>query len=200
MTTTTSRRAVLAGAAALPALAASAPAASTTDPIFAAIELHRERSAEYFRLCEALDISERQVRGRLGRRPVSLVPWRKYSHIGRWEIDKARKEFLRDQVASPKRIEAEYRRAVRRYHDTVRAEAQWYRDAGLRDQRRSVSQAGHADKWALKALQQAKPTTVAGASAFVSYIADDMEIGEHEWQQSALRTLAASLRSMAVQS
>ena len=45
MTTITSRRAILAGAAALPALAIPALAVSTAaqpDPIFALIELHRE--------------------------------------------------------------------------------------------------------------------------------------------------------------
>ena len=41
MTTTTSRRAILAGAAALPALAMPAIASATVDPIFALIEAHR---------------------------------------------------------------------------------------------------------------------------------------------------------------
>ena len=50
MTTTTSRRAILAGAAAIPALAiipATAVAAGGVDPIFAAIERHREAEAAF---------------------------------------------------------------------------------------------------------------------------------------------------------
>ena len=135
MTTTTSRRAILAGVAALPALATPALSASTTDPIFAAIERHRETDAEFDRRYEALDIAEGEARERFGHPPFRGVRWRKYSHIGRSEIDRARKEFLLHHVASPKRIEAEYRLAVQRYHDAARAEAQWYRDAGLRDQK-----------------------------------------------------------------
>jgi hypothetical protein len=41
MTTTTSRRAILAGAASMPALAIPAIATATSDPIYAAIERHK---------------------------------------------------------------------------------------------------------------------------------------------------------------
>lgn len=47
MQRTTSRRAVLAGIATVPALAAPALAMSGPDPIFAAIELHRVAHAAY---------------------------------------------------------------------------------------------------------------------------------------------------------
>jgi hypothetical protein len=50
MTTTTTRRTILAGAAALPALAiipATAVAAAGVDPIFAAIEKHRQAEAAF---------------------------------------------------------------------------------------------------------------------------------------------------------
>jgi hypothetical protein len=56
MTTTTSRRAILAGAAVLPALAIPAmtmlPAGA--DPIFAAIERHRQIEAAYVAACNAI--------------------------------------------------------------------------------------------------------------------------------------------------
>jgi hypothetical protein len=56
MTTTTSRRAILAGAASLPALAAPAVAdASVHDPIIAAIETHRVAWGEYNTRCSELD-------------------------------------------------------------------------------------------------------------------------------------------------
>ena len=48
MTTITSRRAVLAGAAALPALAMPAIASSASDPLFAAIEHHRIARAAFW--------------------------------------------------------------------------------------------------------------------------------------------------------
>jgi hypothetical protein len=54
MTTTTTRRAILAGAAALPAL--SLPAIATPaqgDPIFEAIEKHRKLNAAHVAACEA---------------------------------------------------------------------------------------------------------------------------------------------------
>lgn len=54
---TRSRRAVLAGAVALPALAAPAAlaAVSDVDPIFAAIERHRAAEAAHCAACEAAD-------------------------------------------------------------------------------------------------------------------------------------------------
>jgi hypothetical protein len=53
MTTKTSRRAILAGAAALPALTmpAVAFAAATPDPIFAALDRHRKIEAAYSAAC-----------------------------------------------------------------------------------------------------------------------------------------------------
>lgn len=48
MTTTTSRRAILAGAAALPALTIPCTANPAPDPIFAAIERHREARAVWW--------------------------------------------------------------------------------------------------------------------------------------------------------
>jgi len=54
MTTTTTRRAILAGAAMLPALAiipATAVVAGGVDPIFAAIERHRQIEAAYVAAC-----------------------------------------------------------------------------------------------------------------------------------------------------
>jgi hypothetical protein len=51
MTNTTSRRSVIVGAAALPALAMPAIASSASDPIFAAIERHRQIEAAYVAAC-----------------------------------------------------------------------------------------------------------------------------------------------------
>jgi len=56
---TTSRRAILAGAATLPALAVPAVAGSLTpDPIFAAIERHRAAYEEHGRVLEAVNAEE----------------------------------------------------------------------------------------------------------------------------------------------
>ena len=66
MTVTTSRRAILAGAAALPALAiipATAVAAAGIDPIFAALERHRQIEAAYVAACnEPIDQAKEQAR------------------------------------------------------------------------------------------------------------------------------------------
>jgi hypothetical protein len=48
MTTTTSRRAILAGAASLASLSALATPTASPDPIFAAIEAHRAARAAYW--------------------------------------------------------------------------------------------------------------------------------------------------------
>jgi hypothetical protein len=63
MTITKTRRAVLAGAAALPALAAPTALASIspTDPIFAAIERHRAAQATFFAACKLDDPTDEQV-------------------------------------------------------------------------------------------------------------------------------------------
>ena len=63
---TTSRRAVLAGAASLPALAVSAVAGSLTpDPIFAAIEAHRLADDAYGEAACAHDVAKGEERERL---------------------------------------------------------------------------------------------------------------------------------------
>src|SRR5450759_4575557 len=81
MTMTTSRRAVLAGAAALPALSLPALAIpAQVDPVFAAIEEHRRLNAEY----SALTLARDELEGRLpeeihnsGSHPrISLYPER----------------------------------------------------------------------------------------------------------------------------
>jgi hypothetical protein len=59
MTMTTSRRAILAGAASLPALALPAIAtAVAADPIFAAIEAHRDLEQAFFALCHREEAME----------------------------------------------------------------------------------------------------------------------------------------------
>ena len=55
---THSRRAILAGIAAMPALAAPALALSGPDPIFAAIETHRATWADLSARCSALDAAD----------------------------------------------------------------------------------------------------------------------------------------------
>jgi hypothetical protein len=53
MTATSTRRAVLAGAAAIPAL--SLPAIAAPDPIFAAIESHRQAESAYASAGDEID-------------------------------------------------------------------------------------------------------------------------------------------------
>jgi selenocysteine lyase/cysteine desulfurase len=63
MTNTTSRRSVIVGAAALPALAMPAIASSASDPIFAAIKRHRQIEAAYVAACnEPTDQAKEQAR------------------------------------------------------------------------------------------------------------------------------------------
>jgi hypothetical protein len=71
MTKNVSRRAMLAGASAVPAIAIapSITAAGEPDPIFAAIERYRKTSADFITLCRAEDdlrekgVSQSRLRG-----------------------------------------------------------------------------------------------------------------------------------------
>jgi hypothetical protein len=75
MTNTSTRRAVLAGAAAMPAL--SLPAiAIEPDPIFAAIKKHKGLEKDRLNLWLEFDEAERCADTH---RPIALVSWRNYS-------------------------------------------------------------------------------------------------------------------------
>jgi len=207
-----SRRHLVTSAAALPALAVAAaipvvatvssvpmpPAAIAAisiapDPIFAAIAENRRLYAAWGRANKLLDAAEGEIKERC---PCTLVAWRHYSHIGHSEIEDARDEFLALPDANPEIVEREYREVKAAERTARRAERQWYKRNGLADLKANHERTMEAENKARWALTRIKPTTAAGAGALVAHVLDDMKIGEHPWQLSALANAAAALKSM----
>jgi hypothetical protein len=68
-----------------------------------------------------------------------------------------------------------------------------------------LDRAGEAADEAAWRMAKTRPTTVAGASAMLTYIACDkstgfFELGETRWHETAFRTVTAALRQIARQS
>jgi hypothetical protein len=198
MTSKTSRRAVLAGAAALPAL--SLPAIAITaqvDPIFAAIEEYRKSLATWLRIYGTLDNAKGEARTKHGNRPSELITWRG-SYIGGSETDQRREELLSEPDVDRKQIEREYLDAKARERAQIRAGVEWDNMTGIAPLREQSDRASDAEKTAAMTMARTKPRTAAGAGALVAYVVKDMEIGETEWHEIALATAAAALQSMSV--
>jgi hypothetical protein len=193
------RRNALTAVATLPALAAPAAVAAmdSPDPIFAAIQKHRELMEESNRLYDAVSVAEGKAQKKHGYRPWSLIAWRKYSHIGGSEIDAAREEFLGQPGANRREIEREYRDAKARYAAAVRAGVEWDKRTGLAPLRQQYEHTRRAETTAAMRMAKTNPRTPAGAGALVAYARADIEIGDGpEWHLPALATAADALTSM----
>lgn len=166
------------------------------DPIFALIERHAALKANWLKLSDDLEEAEYAAREVHGNRPIALIAWRNYSHIGGAEIDDRREEFLRLPGISPAKIEAEYRDAKARERAARRAETAWDKRAGLselREQLRLALQAAHQLE---TRLGRTKPTTPAGAAALLQHVINDDLCAEVEWHVRAIKTAIAALNSM----
>jgi hypothetical protein len=83
---------------------------NSQSPVLVAIERQRNASELSDRLYQELEDAKDAVLEQHGRRPCPLIAWRNYSMIGGSEIDRARREFIRDGEDS-ELIEQEYRDA-----------------------------------------------------------------------------------------
>jgi hypothetical protein len=221
-TTTTSRRAILAGAAmlpalSLPALTAAAPtvaalpdqstvatgtglptrpvpvaAPAGTDPIIIAIAEHRRLSCEWDSLCNELTKAEDAVEER---RPSTLIAWRNYTAIGYSGIERARDEFLA-AGANRKKIEVEYQKAKARERAAYRIERQWYKRHGLAKLKAEVASADKAEGRAATGLGKIRPATVAGTGALIAYVRYTAREHEGEWHAAALANASRALLAM----
>ena len=122
-----------------------------------------------------------------------LIAWRKYSAIGAGEIERAREEFLRRPGADLASVDAEYRDALERLRDAKQAERAWYRQAGLYKSLLNRTKSQRAERLAVVKLRTTRPTTPAGAAAFIRFVIDEMAIGDADWHSVALRTIAEAL-------
>ena len=189
--TVTSRRAVLAGAAALPALTLPT-IASEPDPILAAIERHGKLSKEQLSLWIDLDKAEGKIRGH---RPIALIRWRDYD-IGGSEIDFRRETLLREGKLKPKTIEREYLQAKAEERELKDAAIEWDKNHGLHEKRQRRETLKNEVDSADEVLAKVTPTTLAGAVALLEYVLADGALRENEpldWHIAALENVAKSL-------
>jgi len=185
----------VAGAAALPSLAVTKIAASpAADPIFAAIDKHRNLIKECDRLWDAVEGAENKAKKKYGHRPWSLIAWRNYSAIGGSEIDDRREEFLQQPGADPKKIEKEYRAAKAQNRAAIRAGEEWDKRTGVAPIREQYERARGAETAAGMRMAKTTPKTSAGSGALIAYTRTDLEIGMGpEWHLVALATAADAL-------
>ena len=165
-----------------------------TDPIFAAIAAAKRLKKLWFRIYQRLDLADHRAENKHGVRPLgTLIAWRNYSAIGRMEIDAAYGRFLREKVAPRKTIEKEYLAAkARERDDCARAQKAWDKRAGLSALRREYDKALADETRAQRRMVKTRPTTPAGAAAFLAYVNADM-MGEADWHRPAIETLIATL-------
>jgi hypothetical protein len=127
--------------------------------------------------------------------PSPLVTWRNY-YIGGSELERVRREFLRDRVASPEIIEQEYLAAKKQERANRRGLREWYKRNGLEDLRLKAEKASKVEEDALHALLDVWPTAAAGAGALIAYVRRDMVKGEDPWHSKAFANAARALLAM----
>jgi hypothetical protein len=205
-----SRRTMIRGAAVVPAIAilptaAIADVAATNpvaepDPIFAAIEKHRQLTIARDELSDNLTDFEDDA-PRNDSRPIPLVAWRQYTHIGGSEIERAREEFLAKPRASHKRVEREYQKVQQAYRAKLQAMEDWDERHGIAPQRAEYRRLDREAQKAERELSTIKLTTAAGAGALVAYVRSDIidivDYGDWSWALAALANAANSLQDPA---
>jgi hypothetical protein len=186
------RRSLVAGlGATIPAAAVAAPALATEpDPIFQLIEAHRAAYQAYGDAIRDLEEAEDEA-GEY--RPLGLVAWRRYSHIGGAEIDRARREFLGEfpawpAVAPAEQIEAEYLEKKAEYAAQLKAEDEWYERHGIASFRQKRDEMQDAVAQAEDRLFTTRPTTQEGLLALATY---GCELTDYSRETPAYRILAA---------
>jgi hypothetical protein len=204
MSSETSRRSVIIGAAAIPALAVppvASAAIAETDPIYAMIDKHRLAIEAYNQAYAQLDEAEGAV---AERRPSPLIVWRDYM-IGGSEIEHRRTSLLGSRFQS-KQIEEEYQMKKAEEADRLEAGAMWDETHGIAPLRERVEQLARKRRATALRLARTKPTTLAGAAAAVAYAHAELEIAETDgphtdaWALPMLRTAVKALQLLAVQS
>jgi hypothetical protein len=189
------RRSLVAGAAALPALAIPAVAA-TRDPAVDAVQ-HLKLTAEAtYRLVRELDEAEGDAWEQHGHRPLRLVQWRNYDISGS-EIDQRRTALLADG-GDTRQIEAEYQDAKAREKELIKAGEEWDARVGITSLRERTEAAWSAKSAAEDLLAQTQPTTAAGAAALLDVIIEELETfgTDQDWTVPTLVNISAALRRM----
>jgi hypothetical protein len=158
-------------------------------PLNDALDRHRKADKLFDRLWDQLDVAKAAAAEKHGHRPIELIAWRNYSHIGGGEIERARNGFLRDgEDASI--IDQEYLDAKKRYRAIVRVGKNWDKRAGLNLKSKAVDEARAELRAANKALGSVKLRSVADASALLDLVYGNLKMFHataEDWEMAALR-------------
>jgi hypothetical protein len=168
----------------------------SADPVFAAIERHRD-AVEYFDVLYAqIDEIERAA-SYSDPRPSALVSWHNYGAISGIELDRARDYFLAAPNPNQAQIAREYRQKKAEFRSLQMAQRRWDKKHGTIDLRRRAEACRRKCTTAEQLLENCEPTTIAGAAALAEYAQADLEIGGAKWPIDALRTVARTLKRFA---
>jgi hypothetical protein len=196
-----SRRNMLAGLAALPvaipaAAAAELDAIQTTEAL-TLVERCREGNRQWDILGDRITEVEEdpEVEARIGRRPIALVAWRNYSHIGCSEIERARDEFLEAGIA-PDVVDEEYRAAKKRERDIELSGEEWDQEAGLTDLLKQYEENRVQTRAAWEALGHVHLTSIRDAVAIIALLRERMDVFDElsdDWEVAAFMNASGFL-------
>jgi hypothetical protein len=164
-------------------------------PLDDALDRHRKANKLLGRLHDKLADAKTAAAKKQGHRPIELIAWRNYSHIGGGELERVRRTFLA-QGEDASIIEQEYHDAKRRYRAVVRAGRDWDKRAGLTSKSKAVDEARVEMRAANKALGSVKLRSVADASALLDLVyANLKQFGgvPEPWELAALRNATTYL-------
>jgi hypothetical protein len=147
----------------------SAPHTQTQSEAVALVERCRKGDRRWSVLWDKLDMAEKAAKPLHGRRPIALIAWRNYSHIGGSELERARDDFLREGI-DEKLVQEEYRSAKERYRAALQAEDDWDRKAGLSDLRKKLEDVKLETRAAWTALGKVHLTSIRDAVAIIGLL------------------------------
>jgi hypothetical protein len=174
--------------------------ATLRTPLDDALDRHQKAGRLFDRIWNQLDAAKYAAAEKHGHRPIALIAWRNYSHIGGGEIERVRKEFL-ERGMDASIVEQEYLDAKRRYKAIVKAGKDWDRRAGLASKSKAVCEARAELHAANKALGSVELRSVADASALLDFVYANLKRFHGtaaRWEMAALRNATSYLNRLTV--
>jgi hypothetical protein len=138
-----------------------------SDPILAAIELHRKLEDEADDLFNRIEQAKANVSEQA---PTTMVQWRNCSALGGPEIERARDEFLKMQVVDPRQIEREFEAKKAEQGARLQVENDWYHRHGIAPLYQRHENLVRELRAAEERLFKIQPTSIVGAATLVAYV------------------------------
>jgi hypothetical protein len=197
----TTRRAIVAGLAAIPMTGPSlAGTSDDSDPILIALKEIKRLERAYNQTATKLEHAEVEAAKRIGhKRPTELITWRNY-FIGGPEIEWRRAALLDAHRADPAKIEAEYVDAKKRERAAIRAGRQWDKKAGIAELRLLVGDLCKRWRDSVDRLATIEPTTTKGAARLVNFLHRDLGDDATRSHRRIFRNLSSALERLEAQS